>query len=83
MEEIIYRWQARNKSGVDIYDDVTMSQFDIDSIWTTNNTYSNLIGMMIHYHHRHNIAINSTTTINNFTATINFTITTTIKFITI
>ncbi|XP_048773354.2 gamma-aminobutyric acid receptor alpha-like [Ostrea edulis] len=59
MEEIIYRWQARNKSGVDIYDDVTMSQFDIDSIWTTNNTYSNLIGtfsgLEVHFHLKRHI----------------------------
>ncbi|XP_061189072.1 gamma-aminobutyric acid receptor subunit alpha-1-like [Saccostrea echinata] len=43
-DEIIYKWQAPNKSGVEIYDDVTMSQFDIASIWTKNNTYSSAIG---------------------------------------
>lgn len=43
-DEIIYRWQTSNKSGVEIYDDVTLSQFDIVSIWTANNTYSNALG---------------------------------------
>lgn len=43
-DEIIYRWQTSNKSGVEIYDDVTLSQFDIVSIWTANNTYSDALG---------------------------------------
>ncbi|XP_062569632.1 gamma-aminobutyric acid receptor subunit alpha-2-like [Saccostrea cucullata] len=43
-DEIIYRWPANNKSGVEIYDDVTMSQFDIASILAKNTTYSSSVG---------------------------------------
>ena len=43
-DEVIYQWQAPSEAAVDIYDDVTLSQFDIVSIWTKNNTYSNAIG---------------------------------------
>ena len=43
-DEVVYQWQAPSEAAVDIYDDVTLSQFDIVSIWTKNNTYSNAIG---------------------------------------
>ncbi|XP_078324643.1 gamma-aminobutyric acid receptor subunit alpha-1-like [Crassostrea virginica] len=58
-DEVVYQWQAPSEAAVDIYDDVTLSQFDIVSIWTKNNTYSNAIGtysgLEVHFHLRRHI----------------------------